>query len=761
MRNNFSSPQNGNGNSFRRRGDNGHGAEAPAAETESFEGVIDHVVFHNSGNGYTVAKFEVLDTGDKIPITGTFANLSEGQPMKIHGEWVTHPKYGKQFKVARYEVDLPRSKVGMIKFLSSFIKGVGPVMAKRIVDKFGEETVEIIDKSPQRIREVPGIGKRKADEIIKSWEEHRRIKSVMLFLQSHNIPQGVAMKIFTAYGDDSIRVLKENPYLLATEVYGVGFKTADRVAMNLGMDKDSPLRINAGLVYTLETAGSEGHIYLPVEELVTSASKILEVTDVKVEEALASMMKSGDRIITENDRVYAPNYHYAECYIAKRMAAILKEKSRTLFNLGVEEKEIRSAEEALGFRLSNQQLSVVEELGREKVVILTGGPGTGKTVSTRAVIHIFKNNGFRVLLAAPTGRAAKRMTEATGEQSKTIHRLLEYNPRGNIFNKDNENPLECDLLVIDEMSMVDTLLMYHLIKAVKHHTRLLFVGDIDQLPSVGPGNVLRDLIDSGAAKTVRLETIYRQGAESTIVGNAHLINRGEMPVMATAERGGNFYFSHEEDPEKAMEILVRICLDKIPKKFNLDPIADIQVISPMYNGMLGVDKLNEVLQARLNPGKDISCGSRRFRIGDRVMQIKNNYEKEVFNGDVGFIRSIDIAQNQLVVDYLDNKVNYLFGETDQLVLAYAITVHKSQGSEYKAVVMPVHTQHYVMLQRNLIYTGITRAKEMVVLVGTKKAVAIAVKNNKIESRYTSLAERIVREMQAKTIFDREREDSDA
>ncbi|HOX28770.1 MAG TPA: ATP-dependent RecD-like DNA helicase, partial [bacterium] len=713
---------------------------------------ISHVIFQNRENGFTVARFEDIDTEDKFVVVGTFADVGDGAPMRISGEWTSHQKFGRQFKVDHYEMTLPRSKVGITKYLTSFISGVGPVMAKRIVDHFGEQASEIIEKSPERLTEVPGIGKSKAARILKSWEEHSRMKSVMIFLQSYSIGPGVAMKIFNNYGEAAAQVLKQNPYILATEIYGIGFLTADRIAMNLGMEKDAPQRIRAGIAYRLDAASNEGHVYLPRELLVESSAAMLDCDPEKVEAHLDDLLASGDELISEQGRIYSARLHYAETNVASRLAKILKQPAQDLFKLMRGGDELIQTEKMLGFSLSPKQISVINVICGEKTVILTGGPGTGKTVSTRAVIHIFEKNGYRVLLAAPTGRAAKRMTEATGKPSCTIHRLLEYNPRMNIFGKDNDNPLECDLLVVDEMSMVDVMLMYHLLKAVKHHTRLLLVGDADQLPSVGPGNVLRDLISSGAVPTVRLDTIYRQDSGSTIVNNAHLINQGEMPMMA-GDKNGNFFFSQQEDAESALDVMLRICTERLPRQFGLDPRHDIQTISPMYRGPLGVDNLNSVLQNKMNPGKDVVCGGKGFRLGDRVMQIKNNYEKEVFNGDIGFVRSIDIAAGELTVDYETRLVKYGFNEADQLVLAYAITVHKSQGSEYQAVVMPVTTQHYTMLQRNLLYTAITRAKRLVVLVGTKKAIAIAVKNNKIEERFTSLGERLITEMEKRTLFD--------
>jgi exodeoxyribonuclease V alpha subunit len=725
--------------------------EPVQAASESFEGVVDRVVYQNKENGFTVARFTDLRTDERFPIVGNFfLDLNEGTPVTIYGSWGMHPRFGRQFKVERYENNLPRTTVGIVRYLASFIKGVGPVMAKRIVDHFGEETADIIEKTPERLNEVEGIGRRKAQQIIKSWKEHSRIKSVMMFLQSHNIGPGIAMKIFSNYGDASVQVLKENPYILATEIYGIGFRTADRIAMNLGMEKESPVRLEAGVCYTLETAGNDGHIYLLTDELIKKTAEMLEGSESKVEEALGRLLALGERVIAENDRMYLPQYHYAEVMIARRLARIIKHPSDRLFRLDQDERQIRQAEKALGFKLSNQQIGVADELSNSKIVILTGGPGTGKTISTRLVIHLFESNGYRVLLAAPTGRAAKRMSEATGRPARTIHRLLEYNPKTNSFSRNEENPLECDLLVVDEMSMVDVMLMYHLVKAVKYGTRLLLAGDVDQLPSVGPGNVLRDLIDSLVIPTIRLDVIFRQETGSTIVGNAHLINNGEMPVMA-GDKSGNFFFSQQDDPEKALEVIVRMCAERLPRLFNVNPVEDIQVISPMYRGVLGVDNLNKVLQEKLNPGKDLLCGTKNFRIGDRVMQIKNNYDKDAFNGDVGFIRTVDLQEGKLAVGYPDHTVEYDFKEADQIVLAYAITVHKSQGSEYPVVVMPASTHHYTMLQRNLLYTAVTRAERIVVLVGTKKAIAIAVKNNKIEKRYTSLNERLIQEMKQQSL----------
>ena len=727
------------------------GGSVPGSGMESHEGTVERVIFQNPENGYAVVRFTPFE-GQEFVIIGSFLNLSEGMLLTVKGRWVTHPRFGRQFNVEEYDASMPKTIVGIRKYLASFIKGVGPVMAKRIVDHFGEESVEIIDRDPKRLREVPGIGASKAKMIEQSWEKYRKIKSVMMFLQSHNVGPGTAMKIYNMYGDASVQMLKDNPYILAREISGIGFKIADRIAMSIGIEKDSPVRLEAGLEYTMETAANEGHTFLPEVELVRVSSEILECSEEKVEQLLQALMDREDRLIRDDGKIYSPPLHFSECKVAERLAKLAGDKRAGMSGIAYTQNDIQGIEKQLGFRLSNQQTSVLDVMAQEKVAILTGGPGTGKTSSIRAVIRLFKKSGYHVELAAPTGRAAKRMTEATGFPARTIHRLLEFNPKPpGSFGRNVDNPLEADLVVIDEVSMIDITLMHYLTRAIKSGTRLLLVGDVDQLPSVGPGNVLRDLIDSGCIATVRLQTVYRQEAESTIIGNAHLINRGEMPVMSS-DRRGNFFFSQKESPEEAADAIVRLCTERLGKFYNIDPQKDVQVISPMYKGVLGVDNLNVLLREALNPGRDINCGSRQFRLGDRIMQTRNNYDKEVFNGDVGFIRAIDLEESTVDVEYPEHVVKYGFDELDEVVPAYAITVHKSQGSEYPVVIMPASTLHYVMLQRNLLYTAITRASKLVVLVGTRKALAIAVKNNKIEERYTSLAERLRREMNKRTLF---------
>lgn len=730
---------------------NGDELELSGEALESIEGVVERVVFHNPENGYSVVRFTPVDESDEIVIIGNFMNISEGLIIRVYGKWTNHPKFGRQFNVQRYDASMPRSLLGIRRYMASFIKGIGPKTAAKIVDFFGEDTIDIIENDPKRLKEVPGIGKNKADLVIESWDSHKKIRAVMMFLQSHNVGPGTAMKIYNTYGESSITVLKENPYILATEISGIGFRIADKIAMNLGIEKESPVRLEAGIMYTLEMAANEGHVFLPSEVLVKEAAKALDSGEAKVEDALAKILKKDDRIIEEGERIYSPTLHYSECSVADTLAALAEAKKEGA-TISYTERDVERIQKSLGFELSRQQLSVLDVLAREKLVILTGGPGTGKTVSIKAVISLFTQNGYTVELAAPTGRAAKRMSEATGFPARTIHRLLEFNPRPpGGFGRNRSNPIEADLVVIDEMSMIDIVLMHYMCRALRPGTKLLMVGDVDQLPSVGPGNVLRDLIASGLVNTTRLETIYRQDSESSIIGNAHLINSGQLPSMATG-RGGNFFFTQKETPEEALDSIVRLCVEKIPSQFKVNPMTDVQVISPMYRGVLGVDNLNVVLRDKLNPGRDIICGSRQFRHGDRVMQIKNNYDKEVYNGDVGFVKHIDIEESVMLIDFLDQQVKYAFDETDQLVQAYAITVHKSQGSEYPVVVMPASTLHYTMLQRNLLYTAITRASKAVVIVGTKKAIAIAVKNNKIEERFTSLGERLAGKMSGTDLY---------
>ncbi|MFH1538958.1 MAG: ATP-dependent RecD-like DNA helicase [bacterium] len=718
----------------------------PTGEKETIERevVVYSVIFHAEESGFTVASMEDASTGERFTAVGSFHSVSPGMPLLLKGKETTHPKYGPRFQIDEYEMREPSTEDGVRRYLESFIHGIGPVMAARIVNRFGPDTMEIIEKEPKRLTEVEGIGKKKADEIIKSWHSQMEIKNVMIFLQGHGVSPGYAVKIYKEYGHDAIEILKENPYVLARDIRGIGFKIADRIAMRLGIDPGSPVRLRAGIAYVLDQATDDGHVFLPEEVLVDKAANALETGSSRVEDELAVITQRGDEVVNDRDRIYLAPYLYFETQSAEKLAGVmLGGKSAALF--GRAEEEIRkNFFKSTGFTLDDEQFMALEVLASEKVVILTGGPGTGKTVTTRGVIQMFERAEKKVLLAAPTGRAAKRLSEATGSPAKTIHRLLEFNPKVGGFVRDAGNPLDADLIILDEVSMMDLWLFHHFLRAVQPRTRLLLVGDVDQLPSVGAGSVLRDLIQSNVIKTVMLKNIHRQAQKSAIVVNAHRVNNGEMPVVSNT-RKTDFFFIKREEPEQILKTVVGLCADRITSEFGYRP-SQIQVISPMYRGPVGVDNLNLKLQEKINPGKDFSCGPRTFRIDDRVMHIRNNYEKDVFNGDVGYIAQIDAEEKTLVVDYADRKVEYGFDETDQLVPAYAITVHKSQGSEYPVVVVVMTTHHYPMLQRNLVYTAITRAREMAIIVGTKKAVAIAVGNNAIEERYTALAERLVERM---------------
>jgi len=712
------------------------------------QGQIERITFHNEENGYTIARMKVPGNRELVTVVGNLLSVTPGEILRLKGEWKNHPKYGEQFLIQSFESIIPATVKGIEKYLGSgLIKGIGPVMAKRLVDKFGTETLNIIENDNERLRLVDGIGTKRIAMIQQAWDEQKDIRNVMIFLQEHGVSPSYAVKIFKQYGPNSIKIVQENPYQLATDIFGIGFIIADRIAQKLGLPRDAPARIEAGILYTLDKFAENGHVYAPDSLLITKCQSILEVEEEDVKKALLNLAIHDALIIEdgeENDRaVYLTPFHVAEIGIVGMLKSLI-EFPKTLPFFGMEKtRQIVSRE--LGITLEENQLQAVQAALEKKVLVVTGGPGTGKTTIINAIIHMYQKMGQSVLLAAPTGRAAKRMTETTGHEAKTLHRLLEYSPREGQFKKNGENPLNADVLIIDETSMIDTILMYHFLKAVPSAATLIVVGDVDQLPSVGAGNLLRDIIESGVIPTVRLIKIFRQAQDSLIILNAHRINHGDFPILDyTPGCPQDFYFFPCEEPEKALETILDLCCHRIPRAFGFHPLENIQVLSPMHRGLVGSTNLNLELQKALNSSAsvEINRGGNIYRMGDKVMQIRNNYDKDTYNGDIGRIVKIDREIQEVTIDFDGKEVNYEFSELDEIALSYAISVHKSQGSEYSAIIIPILTQHYMMLQRNLLYTAITRGKKLVVLVGSKKAIAIAVRNNQPLKKYTRLKSRL-------------------
>jgi exodeoxyribonuclease V alpha subunit len=620
-------------------------------------------------------------------------------------------------------------------------------MAKRIVKLFGEETLVIIDEATGRLSEVEGIGEKRLGMIRRAWEDQKHVREVMVFLQGHGVSAGYAAKIYKQYGNKSIGVVEENPYRLAMDIFGIGFVTADRIAQNLGFQKDSAVRVQAGAIYVLSQVAEEGHVYYPLESLLEKCVGILEVDQDAITKALESL-SSDKRIVIERllgqdtVAVYLSTFYMCETGVASRVKALTRAPySRRKVDA---EKAVEWVEREISMSLAMNQIEAVKSALDSKIMVITGGPGTGKTTIIKAILAIFERLSVEILLAAPTGRAAKRMSEATGREAKTIHRMLEFSPNKGGFQRDDKHPLVCDLLIIDEASMIDTVLMYNLLKAVPLHSTLILIGDVNQLPSVGPGNVLQDIIESRAVPVVRLLEIFRQAQDSSIIVNAHLINSGVIPRLEASTEGWNdFYFIEKTEPEEALAIILKLVCERIPKAFGFDPIDDVQILTPMNRGTVGASNLNLELQKALNPGEEgVMRGGRSFRINDKVMQIRNNYDKDVYNGDIGRISRIDRENQEVTIIFDGRAVSYDYPDLDEIVLAYAVSVHKSQGSEYPCVVIPLLTQHYVLLQRNLLYTAVTRGRKLVIVVGSKKAMAIAVKNDKPQNRYTFLKERL-------------------
>lgn len=710
-------------------------------------GVLERVVFHNEENGYTVFRIKRDKTKDPVSVVGHMHEPQPGISLAVFGHWVEDKRYGRQLKMERHETVLPASVEGIRHYLGSgLIKGVGPKTAERIVDCFGEETFAVLDSAPDRLVEVEGIGKKTADAIVDGWGEHRGIRDLIMFLQPHGVSTAYAVRIFKFYGKHALTVVQENPYRLAMDISGIGFVTADGVARKLGFASDSPLRAEAGVLYKIKKISEDGHTFYPMEALTTLTANDLEVAPELVEAAIRTLELEERVVIEEHpdgEAVYLSRYHAYESGIATYLRKIIA--SPKSVHIPDPDGIVNEIVDDLTMELASEQYEAVRTAARTKVMVLTGGPGTGKTTITNTILQVFRKLKAKILLCAPTGRAAKRMFETSNIEARTIHRLLEYSPREDGFQRNEDTPLACGLIVVDEASMMDTMLMYHLVKAVPLGATVIFVGDVNQLPSVGPGNVLKDVIASGIVDVVELKEVFRQAQESEIVTNAHMINFGQMPPLTSSkEHLSDFYFIRQDDPEQCAAMIVKLVREHIPRRFRLDPFDDIQVLTPMHKGSAGAGNLNAMLQKALNPSNiGLRRGDREFRLDDKVMQIRNNYEKDIFNGDIGRIIYVDPEKKELTVRYDDEKnVLYESGELDEIVPAYAISIHKSQGSEYPAVVIPVLTQHYVLLQRNLIYTGITRGKQLVILVGSKKALNIAVSNNKMQKRFTYLAQRL-------------------
>lgn len=715
------------------------------------EGSVEKITFQSEESSYVVARVRT-GSGKVVTVVGNLPPLYVGEELSLKGEWVQHKEYGEQFQIEEWESKIPKSILGIERFLSSgLLKGVGLATAQKIVKLFGTKSLEIIRDSPEQLIQLPGMSMHKAERIAQSLREHSEIQEIMVFLQGVGISPGYALKIYRTYKNEAIKVVKENPYRMADEVFGIGFKIADQIAIKMGISKDSPYRVQAGIRFLLNENSNDGHIFAVEKDFISRAEKELELNEVQVAAEIETqiLQKVIFRETAGGENVlYLAPFYYSEVGVAARIKELLQ---ADLTKVPIDAGELLN-----NFSLENQitlaakQKEAVLKSLENGILVITGGPGTGKTTIIKAILHLFTQAKFSVLLAAPTGRAAKRLAESTQKTAKTIHRLLGYGMEavnGSRFQHNEKEPLKTDVLIIDEFSMVDLILFYNLLKAINTGTRLIIVGDVDQLPSVGPGSVLRDLIRSGKVPTIRLNVIFRQAEESLIISNAHKINSGEFPYLA---KGKDFFFMPEELPENIARLLPDLVKSRIPGYLGCDPFEDIQVLTPMRRTVTGVENLNLCLQEALNPPgpskPELKTGLTTFRIGDKVMQIKNDYQKMVFNGDIGRIRELDAEDRSLVVGFQEaegeRNVEYETEELDQLVLSYAISVHKSQGNEYPVVIMPVTTQHFIMLQRNLLYTAVTRAKKMVVLIGTKKAIAIAVKNNRIEERHSLLQHRI-------------------
>ena len=729
-------------------------ASTATAALSTLTGVIERITFHSSESGYTVARLNTGNVKQLTTIVGSFADIQAGQTLQIQGTWTEHPQYGSQFQVVKYHETKPATLTGIEKYLGSgLIKGVGPVTAKRIVKHFGLETLDIIENQIHRLSEVPGIAKKRIAMIQSTWDEQKSIKEVMIFLSSHGVSTTYAVKIFKQYGDAAIATVTTNPYQLAIDIFGIGFLTADKIAVNVGVSPWSKFRYRAGVLHVLDKASEDGHCYLPENQIIPFTKELLTTDEHQAEEdAIASIlseMVTEQQLVKELDEeiiYYKPTFYHSERHLAK----LLQQKLET--KLDVESDRVRSwinrFTASNQIELSPQQYIAVETAAREKVMILTGGPGTGKTFTVRTIVTLWKAMGKKIACAAPTGRAAKRLSEMTGIEAKTLHRLLEFDPSSIGFKRDLDNQLDCSAIVVDESSMVDLFMAHSLLKAIPKDALLLMVGDIDQLPSVGPGNVLKDLIASEKIPVVRLTQVFRQAAESAIIRTAHQINNGQIPKLEPISMKATsdcLWHSGGTEAEHGVQTICDLIKHYIPKA-GFNPAIDVQVLCPMTRGVVGTRNINKVLQQLINPPseykEELVRGDSILRTGDRVMQLKNDYNKEVFNGDLGIVRAIDKMEKEVTIDFDSRDVTYDYADLNEITLAWATSIHKSQGSEYPVVILPLYTQHYVMLSRNLFYTGLTRAKKLALIVGSSKAIAIAVKQVKQQQRYTRLKEKL-------------------
>lgn len=716
---------------------------------EQVFGYIERITFYSEHNGFTVAQLKMAKREELVCLVGSMPGIQPGETVRCFGEWINNPVHGRQFEVSQFQIEAPADVIGIRKYLGSgLIKGIGSRYAGRIVDAFGKDTLTIIETSPEKLLEIPGLGKKRTETIIACWKEQKSIRDVMVFLQTYGVSPTFAQKIFKSYGEQSIVKVKENPYRLAREIFGIGFKSADAFAQKMGVERESSQRIDAGIEYVLSQLSQDGHVCFPVVEFLPEAEKILETDPAQIEARLSSLYQEGSielkELVEEGKKrpfIWLKYLFLCEMGIAYELRRLKKAKS-SLRDID-KEKAISWVQERLKIELAPQQKQAVIHSMTDKLHIITGGPGTGKSTITNAILTVTRVLTDAIILAAPTGRAAKRMSEITGNKASTIHGLLEFDFRTNKFKRNRENPLVCDLIIIDEASMIDTYLMYGLLKAIPDSARVILVGDINQLPSVGPGNVLKDIIASLSLSVTILTEIFRQAAGSHIITNAHRINQGLFPMLFNGKES-DFFFMECEENQEVHNAIIKLVSQRLPSKYGFDPMGDIQVLAPMKKGVIGTEHLNQSLQQILNPKKEALMRSgKKFQVGDKVMQTRNDYKKEVFNGDIGYIEGIDSGDEEVLIRFDDRPIPYTYSDLDQLVLAYAISIHKFQGSECPCVVMPVHTSHFMLLHRNLLYTGITRGKKLVVLVGTKRAISMAVRNDEVQKRHTSLRQAIM------------------